>query len=111
MILYEDANLDSVVTKARFEILAALAPVHKLHCYSTVDALEAFLEEGLKDLREVGVPGLIRVALIFTNPKAVDAVAKRMAPGHELAAWPQPDAWLQMYQHIDQLQEMARKTA
>jgi hypothetical protein len=34
-----------------------------------------------------------------------------MLPGHQLAAWSQPDAWLAIYKHIDQLQEMARKTA
>ncbi len=111
MILYEDAQLDAVVSKARMDILEALAPVHKLHCYSTVDALEAFLETGLHDLKVIGLPGFVRVVLIYTNPKALAAVEKRMAPGHHLAAWPQPDAWLQIYEHIDQLQEMARKTA
>jgi hypothetical protein len=112
MILYEDAQLDPVVSMARMEILTALAPMHKVHCYSNVDALEAFLEKGLDELKAAGFPrGLTRVVLVFSTPRALDAVERRMRPGHQLAAWMQPDAWMQIYKHIDQLQEMARKVA
>jgi hypothetical protein len=87
-----------------------LAEAHKLHCFETVDSLEAFLDQGLREMTEAGLNpgGLTRVVLIFTNPRAVDAVAKRMAPGYGFAAWPQPDAWLSLYERIDDLRERAR---
>jgi len=115
MILYEDTPLDDFVAHRRMAVLEAMEPAMLIHCYSNVDALEAFLDAGLADMekhRERGweaPEGLTRVALVFTSPRAVQAVARRMAPGFDFAAWPQPDAWLALYQQIDALRERARQ--
>jgi hypothetical protein len=110
MIVYQDLRHDPVVEHARLASLEALAEAHKLHCYSNVEALEAFLDQGLTEMTDAGVNpgGLTRIVLVYTDPRAVAAVATRMAPGHDFAAWPQPDAWLALYARIDDLRERAR---
>lgn len=114
MILHEDATFDPMVTHARFAVLEAMDPTMKVHCYSTVDALAVTLDAVLDEMkrhtsRGWEMPhGLTRVALVFTDPRAMRVVASRMAPGCEFAAWPQPDAWLSLYQRIDDLRARAK---
>ena len=110
MIVYQDMQHDPVVEHARLASLEALATAHKLHCFSDVEALEAFLDAGLADMTAAGLNpgGLTRIVLVFTDSRTVAAVATRMAPGQDFAAWPQPDAWLALYARIDELRARAR---
>lgn len=118
MIVYEEATFDPTVTNARLAVLEAMELGMKCHCYSSVDALEETLKEVYDELSMIRrtnimdgpIPdGLTRIALIFTDPRAISVVAKYMAPGFEFSAWPQPDAWLALYQQIDGLRVRARR--
>ncbi len=115
MILHQDAPFDPTVSHARLAVIEAMGVAMKIHCYSTVDALDATLNEVVDEMarhRANGwdMPqGLTRVTLIFSDQRAVDVVTKYMAPGFDFAAWPQPDAWLALYQRIDDLRARARQ--
>lgn len=114
MILHEEATFDPVVAHARLAVLEAMGVTMKVHCYSTVDALEATLNEVVAEMqghraRGFDMPeGLTRVAVVFTDPRAINVVAQRMAPGFDFAAWPQPDAWLALYKKVDDLRARAK---
>lgn len=115
MILHEEAQFDPVVSHARLAVIEAMEPAMKVHCYSTVDALDATLKEIVDEMaRHIAngwdMPhGLTRIALIFSDARAVDVVQTYMAPGFDFAAWPQPDAWLALYQKIDDVRARARQ--
>lgn len=115
MILHQDAPFDPIVSHARLAVIEAMGVAMKIHCYSTVEALEVTLQEIVDEMarhRANGwdMPqGLTRVALIFSDPRAVDVVTKHMAPGFDFAAWAQPDAWLALYQRIDELRSRAQQ--
>jgi len=114
MILHEEATFDPPVNHARLAVIEAMEPAMKVHCYSTVEALGATLAEIVSEMRRHRAngwdmpEGLTRIALIFSDPRAVDVVRKHMAPGFDFAAWPQPDAWLALYGRIDELRDRAR---
>jgi hypothetical protein len=113
MILIEggyQAN-DPAVQPAKARVMECLPHLgHKIVEFSDVEKLEEYLEAGLDELQAAGYPrGLRRMVLIFRSHAAVAAVAKRMLPGAELVAWPDPDAWLNLDKDIDKLKARARR--
>jgi hypothetical protein len=113
MILIESGyeSNDPAVQPAKAEVMRCLPWLgHRIHEFSSVDALEAYLEHGLDELEAAGYPrGLRRIVLVFRSSEAVEAVAKRMLPGADFVAWPDPDAWLDLYGDIDKLRDRARR--
>lgn len=109
MIFYEDTKLDDFLTHRRLAVLEAMEPAMMVHCYSTVDALESVMEKGQQELLAAGLPGHVRVALVFRDSRAIEVVKKRMAPGFDFPAWSDPDAWLQLYNVIDGLRARAKQ--
>jgi hypothetical protein len=110
MILDDDAKLDPVSEHERLACLECLAEEHKLVCYSSVEAMEAILEQGLDQLEAAGHGRFLRrVVLIARDRRAVAAVARRMGPGMEFIAWPSPLAWKKLYEQIEALRARARK--
>lgn len=109
MICVEDLALDVDTTRAAHEVLTLLSRQHDVFRYSSIDALEAYLELGLDQLRDFGMPrALHRVVLFCRHPRAIDVVSKRMLPGREPLIYRVPIAWLELYGRIDQLRAQAR---
>jgi hypothetical protein len=109
MICVEDIRLDSDVERAHHEVLQLLARQHSIFRFSTVDALDAYLERGLDELHAAGLPrALHRVVLFCRHPRAIDAVSRRMLPGRDAIIYRVPDAWHELYGRIDQLRAQAR---
>ena len=100
---------DPAIQPAKAEVMRWLPRLgHKIHEFSSVDALETYLEHGLDELEAAGYPrGLRRMIIIYRSFRAVQAVATRMLPGCELIAWPDPDAWLNLHKDIDKLKARA----
>jgi hypothetical protein len=113
MILIEQSNLNNEeprVARMRAAVMECLPNLgHSIHTFSSADALAEYLEAGLDQMEVAGFGrGLRRVVLIHKTLAPVEAVAKRMAPGHEFVAWPEPDCWIDLYQNIADLRTRAR---
>ena len=103
MILIQDERpLDPEMAERRARVLdVARRGSHAVHVFTSIDTLEAFLEDGLDQLEAAGLGrGLRRVALFHSSPRAVHAVATRMAPGCTFEAWPQPDCWRELFEQL-----------
>lgn len=115
MIVFEEASFDPHTTQRRMAVLECMAKAMKVHCYSNSDALDYTLRSVVQEMRHHtrnGWPmpdGLTRIILVFTDAKAVEVVKKYMTAGTDFAACPQPDAWHQLYDRIDELRHRARK--
>lgn len=116
MIVHEELPPDPVIDACRLAVLEACACSHPVFCYSTIDALEYFLEETILKpmlaLRESdpNTPhGLTDVILLFRNPRAVTAIATRMEPGFDYWALHLPDGWPILYSRIGELRQRARR--
>lgn len=103
----EDPNLEWM----RLSVMECLPHLpHSIHEFSSVGALEEFLERGLDDLESHGLGrGLRRIVLFYYSLDAVLAVSKRMIPGGELNMFILPDGWIHWYRHIGKLRDLARK--
>jgi hypothetical protein len=109
MICVEDLRLDADVDRAQHEVLQLLARQHTVFRFSTIDALDAYLEHGLDELHAFGMPrGLLRCVLFCRHPRAIDSVSRRMLPGRDALIYRVPDAWHELYGRIDQLRAQAR---
>jgi hypothetical protein len=108
MILIEDHTVPPEFAEDYSLVMRVMSKTsHGVHRFSSVEALEAFLEAGLDQLSAAGFPrGLRRIVLFYRDFPAVVAVAQRMLPGFEFEAWPLPDAWPQL---AEQLRTKARK--
>jgi hypothetical protein len=114
MILIEQGRLNNEeprVARMRAAVMECLPHLgHSIHTFSSADALAEYLEDGLDQMEAAGFGrGLRRVVLIHKTMAPVEVVAKRMAPGHEFVAWPEPDVWIDLYQKIADLRTRARK--
>ncbi len=110
MILVENiTHAETDTARAEHEVLSLLSKHHSVMRYTSIDALEAYLERGLDELVAFGQPrGLLRVVLFYRHPRAIDAVSRRMLPGRDALIYRVPEAWLEFYGRIDRLREQAR---
>jgi hypothetical protein len=111
MILIQDQSLDPFVAHCKLAVLECLSEMeHAIHVYSSRQALAWYLEEILREMRQAGFSiGLTRIVLVCSDLRHVAEVERRMEPGHEPAAWQAPDAWLVLYDRIDELRDRARR--
>lgn len=112
MIFIErEPKLPSAVETAKVRILAAFKTMHMVHTFDTVKELEAFLEQGLDELKAAGYPrALSRVVLFARSKEAAAVVAQRMVPGGAFYFWESPGCWLPLWKkHGSNLTEWAKR--
>lgn len=104
MILIEQVPLDADTAIDEHEVLSVLSAHHVVFRYSSIDALEAWLELRLDELKGHGVPrALSRALLFYRHPRAIDVVSSRMCPGFQVALYRVPEAWPELAGRIEQL--------
>lgn len=124
MIVYEvvkDEAPDAAL--ARLAVLEALAPMHLIRPYDSLDDLRAFLDAGLEDIRKAIIGeqcpadtpvALTRCWLFYADPAAIEVVGVRMAPAKfqrdtGFERWAVPSGWLWFYEQIAALRVQARR--
>lgn len=111
IIIDSPPSADPVDQLQRRRLLSLLSTMHLIYEVDSVDEFRAWLDQNLKEMEAAGfAPYLRRVILIGRfDGEACTLIRERIAPGSNFKALPVPETWAWLWQHRDEILEVARK--
>ena len=104
-------SLDLIEQQQRRRLLGVLSSVHLVYEVESVAEFRAWVDQNLKEMEEAGfAPYLRRVILIGRfDGEVCKLIRERIAPGSSFKALPVPETWAWLWEHRQQILDVARK--